>query len=84
MPLPQNSHTIQIRLEAASLRKVNFFLNESQCDVCLLCMCKRSLKIVRSISAHIFGDPGDLVVRLLHKPRNQESLSINEKIVEQI
>ena len=41
MPLPQKSHTIQIRLEAASPTKVDFCLNMSQCGVCLLRISKK-------------------------------------------
>ena len=56
VPLSQKSHTVQIPL-AATLRKVDFSLNESQCSVHLLRMCK-IYKIVRSIFAHILGDLG--------------------------
>ena len=67
MPLPQKSHTIQIRLEAASPRKVDFCLNMSQCGVCLLRISKKNW-IVHSIFDRIFRDLDDPAVRLLHEP----------------
>ena len=85
VPLPQKSHTIQLRLEAATPRKVDFCLNENQCDVRLLRMCKRTSKLcIQFLLAFlVFREIGqsDFYV---HEPRNWKSLSINEKTVEQI
>ena len=70
VPLPQNSHAIQIGLKAASLRKVDFCLNERQCDVCLLRVCKKkkALKIDRSILLAFLVIRVVRVIWFLHKP----------------
>ena len=57
-------------VRAASPRKVDFILNESQCEI-HYCTCRKTLKLSVSIFASIFsfgdlGNPGDLPVRPLH------------------
>ena len=54
--------------KAASPRKVDFYLNESQCDVSFTVHVQKKTCSYPFNFARILHDPGDLGVRLLHKP----------------